>query len=50
MFRSLIPVVGMIGSALILKENILRINLIAALLLVVAGISLVNYNKNGDKK
>ncbi|NLJ70656.1 MAG: DMT family transporter [Clostridiaceae bacterium] len=50
MFKSLIPIVGTIGSAIFLKENILQINLIVALLLVVAGIGLVNYNKSGDEK
>jgi len=49
-FKSLIPVVGTIGSAIVLKENILQSNLIAALILVMAGIGLVNYNKqiNGN--
>lgn len=47
-FKSLIPVVGTIGSAIILKENILQIKLIAALVIVVVGICLVNYKKNSN--
>ncbi|NLJ94265.1 MAG: DMT family transporter [Clostridiaceae bacterium] len=44
-FKSLIPVVGAVGSALILKENILQPRIIIALILVVLGIFLVNYKK-----
>lgn len=47
-FKSLIPVVGTIGSAVILKENVLQINLIVALVVVVVGIYLVNYNKKNN--
>lgn len=44
-FKSLIPVIGVIGSAIILKENILQARFIIALLLVMLGIALVNYKR-----
>ncbi|NLZ71375.1 MAG: DMT family transporter [Clostridiaceae bacterium] len=44
-FKSLIPVIGALGSAIILKENILQPRLIIALILVALGIFLVNYKK-----
>lgn len=48
-YKSLIPLIGTIGSALILKENILQLRLIIALILVVIGIILVN-QKDGKSK
>ncbi len=44
-YKSLIPVIGALGSAIILKENIWQPRLMFALLLVVLGIQLVNYKK-----
>ncbi|HHU52781.1 MAG TPA: DMT family transporter [Clostridiaceae bacterium] len=44
-FKTLIPVTGTIGSAIILKENILQTQLIVALIVVMLGIYLVNRNK-----
>ncbi len=44
-YKSLIPVIGAVGSAVILKENIWQPRLMIALLLVVSGIQLVNYKK-----
>ncbi len=44
-FKSLIPVMGSIGSAVILKENILQVRFIIALILVMLGIALVNYKR-----
>jgi drug/metabolite transporter (DMT)-like permease len=44
-FKSLIPVVGTVGSGIVLGENILQIRLLIALVLVVAGIGIVNYNR-----
>lgn len=41
-FKALIPVVGTIGSGLILHESILELHYAAALLLVVLGIIILN--------
>ncbi len=48
-YKSLIPVIGAIGSALILKEDILQLRLIIALILVVLGIVLVNQKNHNSK-
>lgn len=49
-FKSLIPVIGAIGSAILLRENIFQSRLILTLLLTVLGIVLVNYKKIKTKK
>lgn len=48
-FKSLIPVVGAIASAILLKENIFQPRIIITLLLIALGIVLVNYQKDKDE-
>ncbi|NLJ70933.1 MAG: DMT family transporter [Clostridiaceae bacterium] len=48
-FKSMVPVIGAVGSAILLKENIFQPRIIITIILIVLGIILVNYQKNKDE-
>ncbi len=48
-FNLLVPVFGTVLSGLLLGENILKIETLLSLLLIAAGILLVNFSKGGKK-
>ncbi len=48
-FNLLVPIFGTVLSGLLLGENILKIETLLSLLLIAAGILLVNFSKGGKK-